>query len=207
MSSRQSTGTTSAFQYAAPATYAGALTDIALSNGTNNPGATVANTGNLGLSNTATSQLLPILPLNAAPNVNGLTSVTTTGTVLLGTPHGLAAGSSGQTFTLTGASIGGYNCTACTIVSITGPYGFTYTLAGGGSGLANSGNGQVSLLGGTVAALRPYQAELNGATIGGSTCGPIEVWADGCLWDTTNNRSIYPQLGPIDPANLSMARS
>lgn len=205
MASRQTTGTTSAFQYAAPATYAVAATDISLSNQASNPGATIANTGNLGLSNTATSQLLPVLPLSATPSVNGLSSVTTTGTVFLGTPHGLT--SSGSTFTLSGAAVSGYNCTSCTTTAITGPYSFTYTLAGGASGLANSGGGVVSLLGGSAAALRPYQAQLNGATIGGSTCGPIEVWGDGALWDTTNSRYIYPQLGPIDPANLSLSRN
>jgi hypothetical protein len=205
MASRQTAGTTSAFQYAAPATYAVAATDIALSNQTSNPGAAWMSSGNLGLSNTATSQLLPVLPLNATPSVNGLSSVTTTGTVFLGTPHGLTA--SGSTFTLSGAAIAGYNCTACTVASVTGPYSFTYTLAGGGSGLANSGSGQVSLLGGSGAALRPYQVALNGASIGGSTTGPVEIWADGAIWDTTNSRYIYPQLGPIDPANLSTARS
>jgi len=207
VASRQTTGTTSAFQYAAPATFAVAATDIALSNQTGNPGAAWMSAGNLGLSNTATSQLLPVLPLNATPSVNGLSSVTTTGTAFLGTPHNLTLGSSGQTFTLSGAAVSGYNCTSCSIGNVTGPYSFTYTLAGGGSGLANSGSGQVSLLGGTVAALRPYQVALNGASIGGSTTGPVEVWADGAIWDTTNSRFIYPQLGPIDPANLSTARS
>jgi hypothetical protein len=58
-----------------------------------------------------------------------------------------------------------------------------------------------------VAALRPWQPALNGTTIAGSSTGPIEVWGDGSLWDTTNSRYITPQLGGYDPANFSTSRN
>lgn len=203
MASRQTAGTTSAFQYAAPGTYANVAFDIALANQTSNPGAAWMSTGNLGVSNTSVSQLIPILPANATPSVNGLTESGTTVTVVLGSPHGLTIGSSGQTVVISTA-VGGYNG-SFSITNVTTPYAFTYTAT---SGLTSpSGGGTASILGGTSAALRPYQVSLNGATIGGSTCGPIEVWSDGALWDTTNSRYIYPQLGPIDPANLTTSRS
>lgn len=203
MASRQTTGSTSAFQYAnGPAAGSGNQTDIALSNQLGNTVHNYQNSGGLGTSNTASSQLLPVLPQGATPSTNGLTSSSTTGTVFLGTPHGLANGTSGQTFTLAGAANSSYNCTACSIGNVTGPYSFTYTLAGGASGLLNSGGGAVSLLGGSVAALLPWQPALNGTSIAGSSTGPIEIWADNALWDTSNSRYISPQLGGYDPANF-----
>jgi hypothetical protein len=197
MASRLSSGV-----YAAPGTYASTQANINLDNQISNPRLAYLNSGGLGTSNTASSQILPILPQNATPSTSGLTSATTTGTVTLGSPHGLTIGSSGQTFTITGAGVSGYNITAGTIGSVTGPYTFTYTLSGGASGLAASGGGTVSLLGGTVAALNSYQPVLNGTSINGSTCGPLELWGDGAIWDTTNSRYITPQLGGYDPANI-----
>lgn len=202
MASRQTAGTTSAFQYAPGPASSQQQGDITLSNQVSNPRLGYMNSGGLGTSNTASSQVLPILPLNATPSVNGLSSVTTTGTVFLGSPHGLAIGGSGQTFTLTNAGISGYNCTACTIVSVTGAYSFTYTLAAGASGLAASGGGQVSLLGGSAAALISFQPVLNGTTIQGVACGPVEIWGDGGIWDTTNSRYISAPFAGYDPANI-----
>jgi hypothetical protein len=31
-----------------------------------------------------------------------------------------------------------------------------------------------------------------GTTIRGSVVSAIEVWADGCVWDTTNSRALIP---------------
>src|SRR6266478_5913162 len=121
MASRQTSGTLSTNQYASGPAQSSAQAqqqDINLSNQSLNPKLVQMNSGGRGTSNTASSQILPILPQNASPGVNGLTSVITTGTVNLGTPHGLALGSSGQTFTLSQAALGGYNCTACTVVSV-----------------------------------------------------------------------------------------
>lgn len=204
MASRQTAGTTSAFQYAAVATYASASTDIALANQTSNPGSAWMQSGGLGTNNTAVSQVIPILPASATPSVNGLTESGTTVTVTLGSPHGLTIGSSGQTVVISTA-VGGYNGTQ-TITNVTTPYAFTYTA--GSSGLTSpSGGGTASILGGTSAALKPWQPALNGTTIAGSSTGPIEVWSDGALWDTTNSRYISPQLGGYDPANFSPARN
>jgi len=204
VASRQTAGTTSAFQYAAPNTYANAAFDIALSNQTTNPGSQWVVSAGLGVSNTASSQLLPILPANATPTVNGITESGTTVTVFLGTPHGLTSGSSGQTVVVSTAVLG-YNGTF-TITNVTGPYSFTYTA--GSSGLTSpSGGGTVSLLGGTVAAKLPFQQALQGATFNSLATGPIEVWDDGALWDTTNSRYITPQLAGADPANLSISRN
>ncbi len=205
MASRQTSGTLSTNQYASGPAQSSAQAqqqDINLSNQSLNPKLVQMNSGGRGTSNTASSQILPILPQNASPGVNGLTSVITTGTVNLGTPHGLALGSSGQTFTLSQAALGGYNCTACTIVSVPTNYSFTYTLANSGSGLAASGSGQVSLLGGSVAALINYSPVINGLNIAGSTTGPLEIWSDNALWDTTNSRYISPQVAGLDPANM-----
>jgi len=33
---------------------------------------------------------------------------------------------------------------------------------------------------------------LVGTTIGGQTVGPLEIWADGAVWDTTNSRYLRP---------------
>jgi len=111
----------------------------------------------------------------------------------------LAIASSGQTITVA-TGVGGYNATT-TITNVTGPYTFTYTA--GSSGLTSpSGDGTVSLLGGTVAALVNYQPALNGLTFGGSTCGTLEIWSDNALWDTVNSRYVSPQLAGADPANL-----
>lgn len=187
--------------YAAPGTYANTQTDINLDNQISNPRLAYLNSGGLGASNTASSQILPILPLNATPSVNGLTESGTTVTVTLGSPHGLTIGTSGQTITIAGAGVSGYNTSpTTTIVSVTGAYTFTYTA--GSSGLANSGGGTCTLLGGTVAALLAFQPVLNGTSINGSTCGPLEIWSDGAIWDTTNSRYITPQLGGYDPANF-----
>lgn len=205
MASRQTAGTLSTNQYVSgPAQFASQAQqqDVNLSNQSGNPKLAFLNSGGRGVSNTASSQLLPILPVNAAPNVNGLSSVTTTGTVFLGTPHGLTIGSSGQTFTLANAGLGGYNCTACSIGNVTGPYSFTYTLAGGGSGLAATGLGTVSLLGGSSAALLAYQPVVNGLSIGGNTTGTLEIWGDNAIWDTSNSRYLGPQQIGGDPANL-----
>lgn len=33
-----------------------------------------------------------------------------------------------------------------------------------------------------------------GTTINGQVVGPIEVWADGAVWDTTNSRFLRPNI-------------
>lgn len=35
---------------------------------------------------------------------------------------------------------------------------------------------------------------LVGTTIGGQVVGPIEVWVDGGVWDTTNNKFLRPGI-------------
>lgn len=42
---------------------------------------------------------------------------------------------------------------------------------------------------------------LVGTTIGGQTVGPIEVWVDGGVWDTTNNKFLRPVID-FDPSLL-----
>jgi hypothetical protein len=199
MASRLSAGT-----YAAPGTWASAQGDINLSNESSNPGAAWMNSGGFGVSNTATSQLFPILPPNATPSVSGITESGTTVTVTLGSPHGLAIGSSGQTVVIS-TGVGGYNG-SFSITSVTGPYSFTYTA--GSSGLTSpTGLGTASLLGGSVAALRAFQPVLNGTTINGQVTGAVEVWGDNAIWDTTNSRYITPQLAGFDPASMQTSRS
>lgn len=194
MASRLSGGT-----YAAPGTYASAQGDINLSNQSGNPKLSQMNSGGRGVSNTASSQVLPILPPNSAPNVNGITESGTTVTVTLGNPHGLAIGSSGQSVTIA-TGVGGYNGTF-SITNVTGPYSFTYTA--GSSGLTSpTGLGTATLLGGSAAALVPFQPALNGSTFGGATCGTLEIWGDNALWDTTNSRYVTPQLAGQDPASM-----
>lgn len=187
--------------YAAAGTYATSQTDINLSNQSGNPKLSQMNAGGRGVSNTASSQLFHILPANSAPGVSGLTESGTTVTVTLGSPHGLAIASSGQTITVN-TGVGGYNTSpTTTITGVTGPYSFTYTA--GSSGLTSpSGDGTVSLLGASAAALLAYQPALNGSTFGGATCGPLEIWGDNALWDTTNSRYVSPQLAGFDPANM-----
>ena len=41
---------------------------------------------------------------------------------------------------------------------------------------------------------------LVGKTIGGLVCGSIEVYADGGIWDTANNRFLSPGSFAVDPA-------
>jgi len=193
MASRLSSG-----NYAAPGTYANVQGDINLSNQSGNPKLTQLNSGGRGVSNTASSQIFSILPPNATPSVSGLTESGTTVTVTLGSPHGLTIGSSGQSITVS-TGVGGYNGTF-SVTNVTGPYSFTYTAS---SGLTSpSGGGTVSLLGGSVAALTPFQPALNGLTFGGATCGTLEIWGDNALWDTTNSRYVTPQLAGQDPASM-----
>jgi len=193
MASRLSSGT-----YAAPGTYANAAFDINLSNQSGNPKLVQMNAGGRGASNTASSQIFSILSPNSTPSVSGLTESGTTVTVTLGSPHGLTIGSSGQSVTIA-TGVGGYNGTF-SITNVTGPYSFTYTAS---SGLTSpSGGGSATLLGGSAAALVPWQPALNGATFGGATCGTLEIWGDNALWDTTNSRYVTPQLAGQDPASM-----
>lgn len=197
MASRQ-TSVASGNQYAAPGAYANAQIDINLSNQSGNPKLGFLNSGGRGTANTASSQLLPILPPNATPGNSGLTESGTTVTVTLGSPHGLTIGSSGQSVTIS-TGVGGYNGTF-SILSVTGPYTFTYTAA---SGLTSpTGLGTASLLGGSVAALTPFQGAVNGQTINGQVTGTLEIWGDNAIWDTTNSRYLAPQQIGGDPANL-----
>lgn len=184
--------------YAAPGSYANSQSDINLSNQSGNPKLAQMNSGGRGVSNTASSQIFPILPPNATPSTSGLTESGTTVTVTLGTPHGLAIASSGQSVTIA-TGVGGYNGTF-SITNVTGAYSFTYTAS---SGLASpSGLGTATLLGGSSAALLPFQPALNGSTFGGATCGTLEIWGDNALWDTTNSRYVSPQLAGQDPASM-----
>jgi hypothetical protein len=43
-----------------------------------------------------------------------------------------------------------------------------------------------------VAATSALASALVGSTINGQVVGPIEVWADGAVWDTTNSRYLRP---------------
>lgn len=198
MASRQ-TSVSTGNQYAANGTYSNAQIDINLSNQSGNPKLSQMNAGGRGTSNTASSQILPILPPNASPGNSGITESGTTVTVTLGSPHGLTIGSSGQSVTIA-TGVGGYNGTF-SITNVTGPYSFTYTV--GSSGLTSpTGLGTATLVGGSVAALLPWQPALNGLTFGGSTCGTLEIWGDNALWDTTNSRYVTPQLAGQDPASM-----
>jgi hypothetical protein len=199
MASRQTIGT-----YAAPGTYSNASANINLSNQSGGPGAVWMTGPGVGASNTAASQVLPILPANATPNTSGITQSGTTVTVTLGSPHGMAIASSGQSVTIS-TSVGGYNG-LYTVTNVPSAYSFTYTASS--SGLTSpAGLGTATLVGGSTAALRPWQPALQGTSVSGATCGAIEVWSDGALWDTTNSRFIQPTMSGFDPANLSTARS
>lgn len=202
MASRQTAGTLSTNQYVSgPAQFASQAQqqDINLSNQSGNPKLSQMNSGGRGTSNTASSQILPILPPNATPSTSGITESGTTVTVTLGNPHGLTIGTSGQTITVA-TGVGGYNGTF-TVTAVPTAYSLQYTA--GSSGLTSpTGLGTVTLLGGSSAALLPFQPALNGATIAGSVTGTLEIWGDNAIWDTTNSRYISASSAGFDPANL-----
>ena len=55
-----------------------------------------------------------------------------------------------------------------------------------------------------VGAVNSGLRALQGTTIRGLVVGPLEKWADGGIWDTTNNRFLYAG-SDFDPAVLNRA--
>jgi hypothetical protein len=223
MSSRQSTValtvSQNGLQYAAPNTFAVVENDVFRDVELGNPANTGVNNGTG--ANSVATQVFPIAN-GSTSGQNGLTSSGTTATCTLGTPHGFANGASSVTVTVT-ANNAAYNVTGAT-ATITGPYTFTYTTTG--SGLATSQGGTVAIIvpawslvqsdlapsssplpAGTTAGTTgiPYSVALVGATIRGSTVGPLEYWGDGTMWDTSNNRSLFPGIDFDNPVQYKSA--
>lgn len=218
MASRQSSVATSVsqngLQYAAPNAFANVQNDILLTNQTSNPawGGIINGTG----SSAVARQVLPILSSSGA--VHGLTSSGTTATCTLGSPHGYAVGASSVTATIL-AGNASYNVTAASI-SITGPYTFTYTTTGSNLPVADGGTASIQVPAWTATQSQgsansgasvlpaattigttgqPFSSAVPGTTINGQVVGTLEIWGDGTLWDTSNNRAIVDNFS-IDSA-------
>ena len=127
---------------------------------------------------------------------SGATESGTTVTLILGSPHGMPSGFTGN---ITVSNVGGNSPTTAAYngtFAVTGtptPYSVTYTTTGG---LPASGGGQISFSLGTqntpASALAVYGPAIVGKTIRGLAVGPIEFWDDRALWDTTNSRYLHP---------------
>lgn len=132
----------------------------------------------------ATQQKL-VVPINA------LSESGTTVTVTLGSPHNLTG--TGQSIIVAGAP-NGYNGTF-SVTGNPGPYQLQYTASGSGLAAFPSQTCQGTVQvpnGGNVG----FMPAVLGATIAGSTVSTMEVWDDGVIWDTANNRVINSQLLP-----------
>jgi hypothetical protein len=216
MASRQSSVATSVsqngLQYQAPNGFASVQNDILLTNQTSNPafGGILRGTG----SNAVATQTLPILSSSGANH--GLTSSGTTATCTLGTPHGFANGTAAITATVN-SNNGSYNVTGAT-VAFTGPYTFTYTTTGSNLPVSDGGTvviivpawsatqsanqGFSPLPAGTAAGTtgQPFSQAIAGQTYNSLAVGTLEIWGDGVLWDTTNNRAVSVNALDFDPA-------
>jgi hypothetical protein len=216
MSSRQSTVAASVsqnlIQYQAPNGFALAQNDISLGSSNSNPAVNGLVKG-LGTSAAAT-QTLPILSSSGANH--GLTSSSTTATCTLGTPHGYAIGASAITASIF-ANNAAYNVTNATVAFIS-PYAFTYTTTGSSLAVSDGGTAVITvpawsatqsanqgfspLPAGTAVGTtgQPFYGGITGITYNSATVGTVEVWGDGCFWDTTNNRAVSANAANIDPA-------